>query len=376
MKRSLIILLVLISTVICYGQEDLESKADQIFAEFNNNSPGAVALVVRDGEVIYDKGFGSANLDYNIPITSSTIFHIGSVSKQFTTFAIATLAQQGKIDLDDDVRKYVPELPDYGKVITIRHLIHHTNGLRDVTGLFYMSGWQYEDVLNNGQALNLIYRQKELAFEPGEKFAYNNSGYTLLAEIIERVTEQSFAEWMRINIFEPLGMTDSFIYDDHNVVIKNRAHSYYTEDETYKPFNVNFTLYGPAGVYSTAKDLIKWSDNFNNPVVGNEKLFEQMEERGVLNNGDTTFYAFGQAVIPYKGVKRIFHSGMHAGYRSALNRYPDQNLTVILLVNCRNIDETEFANKVADVYLADYIDENAGDEARDITRRKSLSHYL
>ena len=378
MKRILFIFLFLLSTVANYSQiqdadTTMERRVDQLFAQYNDiNSTGAAVLVVKDGEIIYDKGFGTANLDYDIPITSSTIFHIGSVSKQFTTFAVAMLAQQGKINLDDDVRKYVPELPDYGKVITIRQLVYHTNGLRDVLSLLYMSGWQYEDVLNNEQALNIIYKQRKLAFEPGEKFSYNNSGYTLLAEIVERVTEQSIAEWMKINIFEPLGMTDSFIFDDHNIVIKNRAHSYYAEGNVFKPYNVNFTLYGPACVYSTAQDLRKWANNFYDPVVGNEQLFRLMEERGVLNNGDTTFYAFGQAVIPYKGVKRVFHSGAQAGFKSALVRFPEHKLTVIVLANSRGIDETELANKVADIYLADYIDENAGDAAPEHAPREEF----
>ena len=188
----------------------LVRKVDALFAEWDKpGSPGAAVAIVKNGLVMYQKGYGSANLEYDIPITSSTIFHVGSVSKQFTAFAITVLAHEGKLSLDDDIRQYLPELPAFGVPITIRHLMHHTSGLRDEVFLLAMAGWRLDDVITKAHILKLVRSQRELNFRPGEKYRYSNTGYTLLAEIVERVSGKSFREWTATNIFEPLGMTST-----------------------------------------------------------------------------------------------------------------------------------------------------------------------
>lgn len=362
MKGYMLFIFVILAA--CLFAQNESEKMDSLLSQWDSiQSPGVMVTVMKGGIPIYEKGFGSAHLDYDIPITDSTVFHIASVSKQFTAFAIAVLAEQGKLSLDDDIHKYIPELPDYNEAITISHLVSHTNGLRDALSLLFMSGWQYEDLMTFNQALKVILRQEGLVDKPGTTFQYNNSGYTLLAHIIEKITGQSYSEWMKTNVFDPLEMNNSFIYDDHNVVVKNLAASYYQdEDDSHKPYKGNFTVYGPAGVYSTSKDLAKWANNFKNPKVGNPRLFDLMEERGVLSSGDTTVYAFGQAVVPYRGVKRVFHTGKLQGFVSGLFRYPDHDLSIIIFTNSRATNEQKLSEQITDIYLAEYLNDTVAEE--------------
>ncbi|NIO80107.1 MAG: serine hydrolase, partial [Candidatus Aminicenantes bacterium] len=181
-----------------------EEKVDKLFEKWNTiDSPGAAAAIIKDGMVIYRKGFGSAQLEYNIPITPSTVFHVASVSKQFTAMAISMLEAEGKLSINDDIRKHLPEVPDFGKTITIRHLLHHTSGIRDQWELLIMAGWRMDDVLTQNHIMELVKRQKELNFSPGERYMYCNTGYTLLAEIVSRASGKPFTQWTQENIFKP-----------------------------------------------------------------------------------------------------------------------------------------------------------------------------
>jgi CubicO group peptidase (beta-lactamase class C family) len=335
----------------------IEDKIRQLFVPWDkNDSPGAAVAVVKEGEIIYKNGFGMANLEYGIKITSTSVFHMASVSKQFTAYAIAVLDQQGKLSVSDDIRKYIPEVPDFGAVITIDHLIHHTSGLRDQWNLLVMAGWRLDDVITKNQIMRLVERQKELNFAPGEEYLYCNTGYTLMAEIVARVSGKSFAEWTEENIFKPLGMTNTLFYDDHEKIVQNRAYSYQQEgDEGYKKSVLSYANVGATSLFTTAEDLSKWAMNFDEPIICDSTLIEQMETKGILKNGDTIVYAYGQGVGSHKGLKFIGHSGGDAGYRTYLGRFPDQKFAVMVMSNLGDFNPSGIALHIADMYLDDLI---------------------
>jgi CubicO group peptidase (beta-lactamase class C family) len=331
-----------------------EKQTDQLFTAWNNlESPGAAAAVEKDGKVIYKKGFGSAELEYNIPITSSTVFHIASVSKQFTCFSVLLLEKQGKLSINDDVRKYIPEVPDFGKVITLNHLMHHMSGLRDQWTLLAMAGWRLDDIITKDQILRIVSRQKELNFNPGDEYLYCNTGFTLLAEVVARVSGQTFPEFCRTHIFEPLKMRNTLFYDDCERIVKNRAYSFYADSTGYKKSILSYSNAGATSLFTTAEDLCLWSRNFESPVVGDKDIINRMNLRGILNKGDTITYAMGQEIGKYKGLKIISHGGADAGYRSFLVRFPDQRFSVNVLSNLASFDPGGMSFKIADIYLRD-----------------------
>lgn len=331
-------------------------KVDEMFAPWdNNNSPGAAVAVVKDGAIIYKKGYGLANLEYDIPIVPSSIFHIASVSKQFTVFSILLLEQQGKLSLDDDIRKHIPEVPDFGKTITLRHLASHTSGMRDQWNLLSMAGWRMDDVITKEHVLKLVSKQKELNFNPGEEFAYCNTGFTLLAEVVSRVSEMSFAEFTNANIFKPLNMSNTLFYDDHEKVVKNRTYSYYSSNEGIKKSVLNYANVGATSLFTTVEDLSLWSINFSNTKVGDSTIIHKMNTPATLNNGETISGALGQFVGEYKGLKEIQHGGADAGFRSYLTRFPNENFSVVVFSNSAEFNSGRMAHKIVDVYLKDKI---------------------
>ena len=333
----------------------LEAKVDQLFAEWDKpNSPGAALAVTRDGKIIYTQGYGTANLEYDIPITPTTIFDIASVSKQFAAFTITTLAHDGKLSLDDDIRMHLPDIPDFGNTITIRHLLHHTSGLRDWVQSLVIAGVAMEDVISFKHILKMVRHQKALNFEPGAAYLYSNTGYNLLAEIVERVTGDSFREWTDTNIFKPLAMTNTHFHDDHQMILKNRAYSYQVvENDQFKHAINNTTALGSSSLYSTVEDLAKWMLNFDNTRIGEQTVIDQMHQRGVLNNGEQISYAFGLNIGEYRTLKTVDHSGSWQGFRSHLIRFPDQKFGVVILCNLDTFNPLHLAQKVADIYLAD-----------------------
>jgi len=335
----------------------IEGKVDQLFTIWDRpDSPGASLAVVRDGHIVYKHGYGCAQLEYGVPITPSTIFHVASVSKQFTAFAVTMLAHQGHLCLDDDIRKYIPELADFGHTITIRHLIHHTSGLRDQWNLLAMAGWRLDDVITKEHILTLIAHQKELNFNPGDEMVYCNTGYTLLAEIVARVTERSFPEWTAENIFKPLGMTHTHFHADHELIVPNRAYSYNTrEGGGFRKSVLSYANVGATSLFTTVEDLAKWALNFEDGTVGGKDIIEQMEERAVLNSGDTLGYAFGQGIGTYHGLRTVAHSGGDAGFRTFLVRFPDQKFSVAILSNLGGFNPSGMAYRVADLFLADLL---------------------
>lgn len=331
-----------------------EERVDQIMAPYDGDDrPGAAVVVMQSGEIVFSRGYGSAQLEYEIPITPSTIFHVASVSKQFTAFAVAMLAEEGVISLDDDIRRFFPELADFGDTITVRHLIHHTSGLRDQWALLGMAGWRLDDVITKDQIMRLLSRQRELNFEPGAEYLYSNSGFTLLAEIVARVTDQSFAEWTAENIFEPLGMENTHFHDDHQMIVPNRAYSYSRSRRRggFSKAVLSFANVGATSLFTTAEDLARWERNLDSGVVGSADVLRQVHQRGVLNNGDTLGYAFGLGVGEYRGLRRVGHGGADAGFRSYVGRFPDQEFAVIVLANAGDFDAGGRAMEIADIYL-------------------------
>jgi CubicO group peptidase (beta-lactamase class C family) len=337
-----------------------EGRVTQLFSAWDRkDSPGATVAVVQNGKIIYKNGFGSANLEYGIPNTPSTVYHIASVSKQFTCFAIAQLADEGKISLDDDIRKYLPEVPDFGKTITIRHLCHHTSGLRDQWNLLALAGWRLDDVITTEHVLKLVANQKELNFDPGNEFLYCNTGFTLLGEIVARVSGMTFAEYCAKNIFQPLGMKSTLFYDDHEKIVPNRAYSYNEAGAGYKKSVLSYANAGATSLFTTVEDLSKWALNFENIKVGNEQIMAEMHRRGVLNSNFPTGYALGQAIDTYKGLNRVSHGGADAGYRTFLARFPDQQFSVIVFSNLGSFNTGGIAMQIADIYLEDKMDKPA-----------------
>lgn len=345
------------------GAEEIAATPEERIAQYTRafvgkgKTPGAAIAVARNGEIVYSGGFGYANLEYDIPITPKTVFHVASLSKQVTAFAIALLAGEGKISLDEDIRKYLPELYDFGHPITIDHLVHHTSGLRDQWNLLAMAGWRLDDVITQRQIMRLIARQRELNFKPGDEMVYCNTGYTLMAEIVSRVTGESFHDWTKKNIFDPLGMKNTFFYDDHERIVRNRAYSYGPGDGGFRKSVLSYANAGATSLFTTVEDFSLWAMNFKSMKVGNEKVMEMMNRRYVLNNGDTTDYSFGQGHGKYKGLTTIAHGGADAGYRTYLVRFPEQDLSVAVFSNYGSFVPARIANIAAEYYLGDLMKE-------------------
>ena len=329
-------------------------KVDELFATWDKqDSPGCAVAVMKNNKLIYKQGYGYANLEYDIPITPATIFHVASVSKQFTAMAILLLADEGKISLDDDVRKHVSEVPAFGETITIRHLIHHTSGLRDQWQLLILAEWRLDDVITTEDVLELVGLQQELCFKPGDEYLYCNTGYTLMAVIIERVSGMTFTQFCTERIFDPLKMHSTHFHEDHTKIVKNRAYSYAPKEEGFKHSVLSYAIAGATSLFTTVEDLALWEQNFYDAKVGGAAVIKQMHQRGTLNNGEQIDYAFGLAVGDYKGLKMISHSGGDAGYRSNLTRIPEQHFSVAFLGNLSTLNPSALARKVVDVYLAE-----------------------
>lgn len=316
------------------------------------DAPGLALAVVQDGRVIFEKGWGLASLDYGVPITPSTVFHVASVSKQFTAFAVALLAQQGKLSVEDDVRKYLPEIHDFGKPITLRHLLYHTSGLRDQWDLLVLAGWRMDDVITQDDILTMLRHQRALNFDPGEEELYCNSGYTLLAEVVGRVSGKPFVEFTRDEIFRPLGMTNTHFHLDHREVVRNMAYSYSPgSGGTYRKSVLSYANVGATSLFTTAEDLARWIANFEDAKVGGPEVRQQMQEKGKLNSGREIDYGFGLGIGELRKTRVISHGGADAGYRSYLLWLPDQHLGVALLSNLGTMDVGGIAQMAAEVFL-------------------------
>jgi CubicO group peptidase (beta-lactamase class C family) len=326
---------------------------DRLFAKWNKpDSAGAVVAVIKNGAIIYSRGYGMANLEYGVPNTPATVYDLASVSKQFTALAIHLLAQEGKLSLDDDVRKYLPELHDFGPKITIGHLLHHTSGLRDQWNLFALAGLGLDDAVTEKDILGLIWQQRELNFDPGSQYLYSNTDYTLLALIVRCASGMSLPRFARERIFQPLGMTHTHFQDNYGTVVKDRAYSYEADDKgTYRYVALSIANPGPSSLFSTVGDLALWDRNFYTGQVGGKALIAAMEVPGRLNDGKEIGYASGLVIGTYRGLATVSHEGGAAGYRAIILRFPDEHFSVIILANVGDA-YSALAYRVADIYLS------------------------
>jgi CubicO group peptidase (beta-lactamase class C family) len=350
------------------------AEAEKLFANWDRpESPGCAVAVVQDGKIVYKHGFGTANLEYGIPITPSTIFHVASVSKQFTAFAIHLLAQDHKLSLDDDVRKYLPELHDFGKTITIRHLLHHTSGLRDQWNLLRLAGWRLQDVITEQDVLDLVWRQEELNFEPGAEHLYSNTGYTLLGLIVKRVSGKSLDAFCRERVFKPLGMKNTHFHDDNQKIVPGRSYSYAPRrGGGFANSPLQYATVGASSLFTTVEDLALWDQNFYDGKVGGSDVLAGMLEKGKLNDGKRIDYASGLLLGEYRGLRTVKHNGGDAGYRSTLIRFPEQRLSVIILSNLSSFDPERMAGKVADIYLREKLSRVPSVAAKPTNVRKEI----
>src|SRR5579863_326831 len=358
-RRTAIVLVFALSLIApaSFAQQDasdLQRKVDQVFAAFDKpDSPGCALGVVRDGEFIYKKGYGTASLELGVPITPQSVFYMGSVSKQFTAASVVLAAEQGYLSLDDDVRKYVPELPSYGKTITLREMLHHTSGFRDILGLLLLAGRNFEDIHLTPELLDLLSRQKALNYMPGDEYLYSNTNFFLMSVIIHRATGKTLTQFADENIFKPLGMTHTRFYEDHSVVVPGRIPAY--EPRPGGGFRIdwstNFDKVGDGGLLSSVDDLLLWDRNFYDNKLGKGTLLKEIQTQGMLNNGKQIEYALGLFISKYRGLPIVEHGGALFGYRTELLRFPQQKFSVVCLCNLATSNPDGLAHQVADIYL-------------------------
>ncbi len=335
--------------------DSVQRGVDSVFAFVGRDEPGCALGIVRNGKLAYGRGYGLANMDWKVPLTTASVFDIGSVSKQFTATAIALLDMDGVLSIDDDVHRWIPELPDYGHPITIRHLLNHTSGVRDYLTLLSMAGFDFDDVFDEQDGIDVIVRQKALNFTPGSEYLYSNSGYLMLANIVRRATGESLRTFLERRVFDPLGMAHTSIWDRNTEILAERATGYAPDREHGWRIDHawNFQMGGDGQVITSIEDLAKWDANFYDPVVGGPGLLERIQTRGVLDSGDTIAYAMGLSIDRYRGLRRVQHGGSWAGFRAQLTRFPEQRTSVIVECNRADANPGQYATAVADLVLTD-----------------------
>ena len=358
-KKAILILIIFFLNCLFAAENtvnlsDFTIKADKLFEKYNRlNSPGVAVLVQLHGKNIYKKYFGMANLEHQIPIRPETSFDLASVSKHLTSFGVLLLEKDGKLKLDDNIHQYLSELPDYNKKITIKNLIYQSSGLWEFWSILNKySGFRNRDYFKIADVLNLLQHQRELTFDPGTKYAYTNTNYSLLAEIVKRITGVSFGEWTKENIFNHLEMENTYFQEDCKIPISNIATPYLKRDKKYllaRPSNVEIP--GSAHAFSTLNDMAKWIDNLRTGKLGGKEVLKKMFTRGKLNNGKEISYAAGLIVNDYKGIEIIEHSGQTGGYKTMLVYCPDEELGIVILANERSINAYNLSHKILGIYL-------------------------
>jgi CubicO group peptidase (beta-lactamase class C family) len=356
-----------------------ETRVDSIFADLvSPTAPGCALSVMRDGAPIYERGYGMANLEYGIPITHQSVFHVASVSKHFTAMAVELLVNEGKVSWDDDIREYVPEVPDFGTPITLRHLVHHVSGIRDQWSLLAMAGWRWEaDVVTQKDVLEITSMQEALNFQPGERYLYSNTGFTLLAVVVERVSGQTLREFTTERIFDPLGMEATHFHDDHEMIVRNRAWAYAPDPDGafgLKSSIPDFDVVGATSLFTTVHDMAAWDRNFYTRQVGGDAALDRMRQRFTLNSGDTIGYAHGLNTGTYRGLRSEGHGGADAGYRADFVRFPDQSLSVAVLCNFPSANPGGRARRVATVYLGDQMEDAVAEAPADASAETVPMH--
>jgi CubicO group peptidase (beta-lactamase class C family) len=337
------------------GQEPTSAarQIDGIFAAFvGDATPGCAVGVSRAGQPVLQRAYGMADLEHAVPNAPETVFEPGSVTKQFTAAAVVLLALEGRLSFDDDVRLWIPEVPDYGTPITIRHLLNHTSGLRDWGSVAGFEGWpRTSRVHTHAHVLDIVSRQRALNYTPGQHYSYTNTGFNLLAMVVERVSGMSLGEFTKRRLFEPLGLVHTQWRDDYTRVVPGRAVGYQRSERGFRQDMPFENVYGNGGLLTTVGDLLRWTQNLETGDVGGARFLEEMHRTAVLNDGRPITYASGLVVSRYRGLREVSHSGSTAGYRGYLSRYPDQGVAVAVLCNAAHANPTTLAHAVADVYL-------------------------
>ncbi len=333
-----------------------QARIDAVFKNYTTATPGCALGVFRNGAIVYARGYGMADLEHSVPITAASLFDVGSVSKQFAAAAITMLADQGKLKFTDDVRKFIPELPNYGSPITLNELMWHTSGLRDYTDLLDLEGYGLEQATTDGEALAAIVRQRNLEFPSGTRYEYSNTNYFLLSVIVKRVTGQSLSDYVRRNIFQPLGMTHTLYRTDYAMLVPNRAMGYApASNGRFKNSMSNWQQTGDGAVQISVEDAAKWDENFYHPKVGGPQLVKQLQTPGHLANGTTLHYARGLFIGEYRGLYSVTHGGAWIGYRAAFDRFPTVHTSVVVLCNSDDASPESLAQHVEDIVLAPYL---------------------
>jgi CubicO group peptidase (beta-lactamase class C family) len=342
--------------------QDLSLQVDQIFAAYNRpDSPGCSLGVIRNGTFLYRKSYGEASLELGVPLSSESVFYVGSISKQFTAASVVLAAEQGSLSLDDDVRKYIPELPDYGRKITLRQMLNQTSGFRDFLLLIYFSGHDAANFNSPAEILKMVVSQRGLNNMPGDEWVYSNTNYFLLGIVVERATKKTLAEFAEDNIFQPLGMTKTRFYDDASAVVPGRVPAYYPGKggNFLVGWSTTYAIVGGGGLMTTVDDLLKWDDNFYSNHLGKGTLLRELQTPGVLNSGKHTMYGMGLSLENYRGLPVVEHDGSLFGYRADMLRFPTQKFSVICLCNISKANPDLRSRHVADLYLKDFLQSNA-----------------
>lgn len=343
----------LISMLILLGSTTkltVEQEIDTIFSEFNSNTPGASVLVTSGDSIIFSKCYGLANIDKGTLIEQKTNFRLASITKQFTAFSIMLLENEGKLSFDDNLTKFFPEFPSYGKEITIRQILQHTSGLL-----------AYEDYiddtvsiqLKDKDVLNILKNQDSTYFKPGTMHRYSNSGYALLALIIEKISQKSYAQFLNERIFTPLKMSKTIAFEKGISEAENRAFGYAKTDSgfVFSDQSLTSAILGDGGIYSSTLDLVKWNSEMDDPKLLPKSKLKTAHEKLVLPNGEIVNYGFGWRLDPYRGYERPYHTGGTSGFSNMYMKIPELDLSVIVLINIRDYDAKGSAEKVADVFI-------------------------
>jgi CubicO group peptidase (beta-lactamase class C family) len=355
MKNIILLITLCLYSIFSFAQIKERQAVDSIFSEWNKpNTPGCALGIIKKGELIYTKGYGLANMEYNLPNSASSVFRIASTSKQFTAASIVLLAEKGKLSLDNTLNNYFPDFPEYANKINIRQLLNHTSGIRDYLQLAYLKGLGDDDFYVDDNIEEWLVNQTDLNFAPGEEFLYSNSGYWLLGQIVKKVSGTNMANFAEKEIFEPLQMNNTHFHNDHTQIVKNRASGYVpTENDSYRISMTTLDMIGDGGVFTTINDIKKWDDAYYNSEVLSTAFWKMMTEQGVLNNGEVIDYASGLFISEYKGLKTVRHGGAFVGFRAELLRFPEQHFSIAIFANRGDANPSAMANQVADIMLKD-----------------------
>ena len=341
--------------MIACAQGDFDTTAiDNVFADFKSETPGCALGVVQSGQLVYGRGYGMANLEHDIPINTTSVFRIGSVSKQFAAAVAALAAMEGYLDLEDPLQKWIPELPDYGEPLTLRHTLNHTSGLRDYITLMSLKGLRGDDFYTVAELIEVQALQEELNFPSGSEYLYSNSGYVLATEAVARAVGKPFKDYAEEVLFRPLQMSHSHFHDDHNHIVPLRADGYSPRGDGFRTNMTTLDMIGDGGVYTSIDDMVHWVTALEQDGI-RSGLTPILETRGVLNSGEEISYALGQSHGEHRGLATIGHGGSWVGFRADVLRFPSQSTSIVTLCNRADASPSGRAIQVADIVLAEHL---------------------